>query len=126
MISLDYSDHRPLYEQIRDKMKDLIISGVIAADERLPSVREMASRLAINPNTIQKAYRELEQEGFIYSNPGKGSFASPAAHARVRSDSGKLLKSVETELLELFFLGTPRGEIDKIIDKIYQGGKNND
>ena len=121
MISLDYSDHRPLYEQIRDKMKDLIISGGIGADEKIPSVRDLAARLAINPNTIQKAYKELEAEGFIYSMQSKGSFASPAAHARVRSDKGKLLKSVEAEVLELFFLGTPRGELEEILDKIYQG-----
>lgn len=122
MISLDYSDHRPLYEQIRDKMKDLIISGVIGADEKIPSVRDLAARLAINPNTIQKAYKELEAEGFIYSMQSKGSFASPAAHARVHSDKGKLLKSVEAEVLELFFLGAPRGELEEILDKIYQGG----
>ena len=75
MIGLNYRDSRPIYEQIKDNYKKLILSGAIAPDEKLPSVRELAARLAINPNTIQRAYRELETEGIIYTVPGKGCFA---------------------------------------------------
>ena len=75
MISLNYRDPRPIYEQLEEKLRRLILSGAIAEGEKLPSVRELAARLAINPNTIQRAYRELEQAGFLYSVPGKGSFA---------------------------------------------------
>ena len=71
MFQLDFGDHRPLYEQIRDKIKEMIIEGLLDENEKLPSVREMASSLAINPNTIQKAYRELENEGYIYSVKAK-------------------------------------------------------
>ena len=75
MISLNYRDSRPIYEQIRDGLRKLIVTGALSADEKLPSVRALAAQLAINPNTIQRAYNELEGEGYIYSVPGKGSFA---------------------------------------------------
>ena len=75
MISLDYRSGQPLYFQVADGFKRLILSGVIEENEKLPSVRELASLLAINPNTIQRAYRELEAEGYVGSSPGKGIFA---------------------------------------------------
>ena len=67
MISLNYRDSRPIYEQIKDGLKKLMVSGALAADEKLPSVRALATQLSINPNTIQRAYNELESEGYIYS-----------------------------------------------------------
>ena len=79
MISLNYRDSRPIYEQIRDGLRKLIVTGALGADEKLPSVRALAAQLAINPNTIQRAYNELEGEGYIYSVPGKGSFAAANA-----------------------------------------------
>ena len=85
MISINFRDARPIYEQVRDGFRQLILSGVLTADSKLPSVRELAGELAINPNTIQRAYRELEQEGYIVSVPGKGSFVrqdDTAAQAR--------------------------------------------
>ena len=81
MISLNYRDSRPIYEQIRDGLRKLIVTGALSADEKLPSVRALAAQLAINPNTIQRAYNELEGEGYIYSVPGKGSFAAAYAAA---------------------------------------------
>jgi len=75
LISINYRDPRPVYEQVSDGFKKLIIAGLIKKDEKMPSVRELASQYAINPNTIQRAYRDLESEGYIYSVPGKGSFA---------------------------------------------------
>ena len=103
MISLNYRDPRPIYEQLEEKLRRLILSGAIAEGEKLPSVRELASQLAINPNTIQRAYRELEQNGFIYSVPGKGSFAgklSGVDESRRRELREKLL-AIWTELLQL-------------------------
>ena len=84
MISLDYRSGQPLYYQVVEGYKRLILSGVIGENERLPSVRELASKLAINPNTIQRAYRELETEGYVGSSPGKGIFAVGADALRVR------------------------------------------
>ena len=76
MITLNYRDSRPIYEQIKDGLRKLIVTGAMAPDEKLPSVRALATQLSINPNTIQRAYNELEGEGYIYSVPGKGSFAA--------------------------------------------------
>ena len=79
MLQLNYRDPRPVYVQIISEYKRLILSGALARGDRLPSVRELAGQLAINPNTIQRAYRELEADGFIVSMPGKGSFVADAA-----------------------------------------------
>lgn len=80
MIVLDYRDRRPLYEQVTEKLEELMFSGVLPSDSRLPSVRSMATELSINPNTIQRAYAELERQGYIYSIQGKGSFVSDGRH----------------------------------------------
>ena len=77
MINLDFRDPRPIYEQIIEKISDLAARGVFEADVQLPSVRQLATELSINPNTIQRAYSELEKRGIIYSLKGKGNFVSP-------------------------------------------------
>ncbi len=103
MISLNYRDPRPIYEQLEEKLRRMILSGAIREGEKLPSVRELAGQLAINPNTIQRAYRELEQAGFLYSVPGKGSFAgklSGVDESRRRALKEKLVNTW-TELLQL-------------------------
>ena len=76
MIQIDYKDSRPIYEQIVEKFKNLILKGVLTTDEKLPSVRSLALELAINPNTIQKAYAQLERDGFIYTVKGRGNFVA--------------------------------------------------
>ena len=78
MLTLNYRDSRPIYEQIKDGLRRMIVTGAMAQDEKLPSVRALATQLSINPNTIQRAYNELEAEGYIYSVAGKGSFSSCA------------------------------------------------
>ncbi len=82
MIVLDLKDARPLYEQIVERFKHLILCGALPEDEKLPSVRNLAMELAINPNTIQKAYGELERQGFIYSVKGRGNFVAPNHNLR--------------------------------------------
>ena len=81
MLTLNYRDSRPIYEQIKDGLRRMIVTSAMAQGEKLPSVRAMATQLSINPNTIQRAYNELEQEGYIYSVAGKGSFVSGTADA---------------------------------------------
>ena len=76
MIILDYRDRRPIYEQIMERFQELMVSGVMEQDSQLPSVRSLAMDLSINPNTIQRAYAELERKGYIYSVKGKGSFVA--------------------------------------------------
>ena len=104
MLNLDFRDARPIYEQVKDGLRRLMVTGVIREGEKLPSVRAMASTLAINPNTIQRAYESLESEGYVYSVPGKGSFA--ASHTGV--DEGRknaLLHTFDQTAAELLFLG---------------------
>ena len=119
MISLNYRDPRPIYEQLEEKLRRLILSGAIAEGQRLPSVRELASQLAINPNTIQRAYRELEQAGFIYSVPGKGSFAgklSGVDESR-RRELREKLTAIWTELLQL---GEDPQELQALLKEVSQ------
>jgi len=121
MLELNYRDARPIYEQIKDGLRRLILSEVIRQDEKLPSVRELASQLAINPNTIQKAYRELEQEGYVYTVSGRGSFAAPLSEVR----SGRqemLLAQFDEAVTELLYLKKDSDELKKRIDELQQGG----
>lgn len=120
MIQLDFRDHRPLYEQIKDKMKELIISGVLKANERIPSVRELAQSLTINPNTIQKAYKDLESEGFIYSIRGKGNFITPLDTNVHQARKNELMKELKKLTLELMYLNTPKDELVNFIDDTYE------
>lgn len=79
MIILDYKDTRPIYEQVVEKFKLLILKDILQKDEQMPSVRSLAVQLSINPNTIQKAYAELERQGYIYTVKGRGNFVSDSA-----------------------------------------------
>ncbi len=121
MFQLDHSDHRPIYEQIKDKIKELIISGVLKEDDKVPSVRELASTLTINPNTIQKAYRDLEAEGYIYSLRAKGSFVSPKREVVRRSDTDEIISEFEALLSKMKFLGITYEEVNEILIKEYKG-----
>ena len=120
MISLNYRDSRPIYEQIKDGLKKLIVTGAMVPDEKLPSVRALATQLSINPNTIQRAYNELENEGYIYSIPGKGSFAS----GNVNADAARkqeLQTKVRELLAELRYLGVREEELlDLIKEEVEQ------
>ncbi len=116
MLTLNYRDPRPIYEQLEEKLRRLILSGGIAEGERLPSVRELASQLAINPNTIQRAYRELEQAGFIYSVPGKGSFAG-ALHAVDEGRKQELRDKLKAAYTELRQLGEPREALLALLEE---------
>lgn len=119
MIQLDFRDRRPLYEQIREKIKELIIKGILKESEKIPSVRELAQSLTINPNTIQKAYRDLEAEGFIYSIRGKGNFVTPIDTALNQARRIELLKELEKLSLELMYINTSREELIDLINNVY-------
>lgn len=103
MIILDYQDRRPLYEQVTEKFRVLILRGVLEPGSRMPSVRQMAVELSINPNTIQRAYMELEQEGLIYPVKGKGNFVADTEQIRKKSrdEFEEELKAVVKKGLEL-------------------------
>ena len=84
MLHLDYRDSRPIHQQVRDGLRRLMVTGVLAPGDRLPSVRKLATELAINPNTIQRAYTQLEAEGFVYTVSGRGSFVAEAGEQNLR------------------------------------------
>lgn len=125
MIQLNYRDSKPIYEQIKDGLKRLIITGAIAPDEKTPSVRELASQLAINPNTIAKAIRELEQEGYIYTITGRGSFAADRKDISAgRND--QLLKKFDEIVKELLFLNENKDDLKQRIEALAKGGDDHD
>ena len=109
MISLNYRDARPIYEQVRDGLRHLVITGAIAEGEKLPSVRALATSLAINPNTIQRAYAALEEEGYLATEPGKGTFAGRGGGENPRRAA--LLKQFDEAARELMFLGMTSEEL---------------
>ena len=114
MISLNYRDSRPIYEQIKDGLRKLIVTGALAVDDKLPSVRALATQLSINPNTIQRAYNELESEGYIYSVPGKGSFAAGNTGAD-QARRKELEYKVRELLAELRYLGVSDEELRALV-----------
>ncbi|MBB6214260.1 GntR family transcriptional regulator [Anaerosolibacter carboniphilus] len=123
MFQLDFKDRRPLYEQIKEKMKLLIINGVLKANEKIPSVRELAQSLTINPNTIQKSYKDLETEGFIYSIRGKGSFVTPLDNTVNQSRCNELIVELEKIAAELMYLNVQKEQLITCIDTIFQKGE---
>ncbi len=110
MISVNFRDPRPIYEQIKDNLRRLIVSGLLPVDSKLPSVREMASDLAINPSTIQRAYRELEAEGYICSVPGKGSFVCTRSEADLARQK-ELLGKFDELVTELGYIGIGKPQL---------------
>ena len=116
MISVNYRDPRPLYEQIKESIIKLIMTKSLSENEQLPSVRELAVELAINSNTIQRAYRELENEGYIYKISGKGTFVSPQEHFRPNTE--ELYKSFREAAAKLLFTGEDIERLKKEIDQI--------
>jgi GntR family transcriptional regulator len=114
LINVNFRDPRPIYEQVKEGFRQLILSGALAADEKMPSVRELAAGLAINPNTIQRAYRELEQEGTIVSVPGKGSFVAMGGSAKA-ARIAELRERLNALAAEFEALGVTRDELAQII-----------
>ena len=109
-MQLNYRDSKPIYEQIKEGIRRMIVMNVIKQDEKLPSVRVLACKYAINPNTIARAYRELEEEGYLYTQSGKGTFVADAKTARQsRAKNLKLL--FDQVVTELFVLETPVEEL---------------
>ena len=119
MIQLDFKDPRPIYEQIKDKIKELVITGAVETDDKIPSVRELAQTLTINPNTIQKAYKDLESEGIIYSVKGKGNFIAPLDKSSVDPRRKELLLNIQKTVEELIFLHTPQQAVFDVIQNTY-------
>ena len=122
MIALDYRDSRPLYQQVKDSLRRMMLTGLLEPDEKLPSVRSLATQLAINPNTIQRAYMQLEQEGLIYPVKGTGNFIADSEEVR------KLSKASYTKELKAMIqkgkaMGMNEEELIYIIGECYKEEK---
>lgn len=121
MFQLDLKSRTSIYEQIVDNIKELIIADVLSAEEKLPSVRELSKTLTVNPNTIQKAYRELEYQGFIYTVSGLGTFVSAAADKEVDAKRvGEVTEELRRSIRELRFLGLPQEQVSMLLKDLLE------
>ena len=118
MIIVDYKDRRPIYEQIVEKFQMLIVKGVMEPDSQMPSVRKLAMDLSINPNTIQKAYTQLEQQGFIYPVKGKGNFVTGDRNLLVQKKK-VVFDDFQTVASQGKELGITRDEFYIKVDEVY-------
>ncbi|MBR5318843.1 MAG: GntR family transcriptional regulator [Peptococcaceae bacterium] len=126
MILIDYKSRKPIYEQIIDNIKSLIVSGVLKRDEQLPSVRQMAQELAINPNTIQKAYTELEREGITYSLKGRGSFVGSSLQELRTVQQKALLEQLAELSADLYRLQVPQQDAWTVVQQVYEQQKEDE
>lgn len=121
MLHLDYRDSRPIHQQVRDGLRRLMVTGVLAPGERLPSVRKLAAELTINPNTIQRAYTQLESESFVYTITGRGTFVAQEGDQNQRRID-ELTESLRDTVTELKQLGVTHEQWTAL----WRGGKEND
>lgn len=120
MILLDYRDKRPIYEQVVEKLERLIMGGALETDAKMPSVRAMGMDLAVNPNTIQRAYNQLEQEGYLYTVSGRGSFVAPESEWR-EGKKKKLLTEWRLVTERAKEAGLTREQLVIQLDQVYEG-----
>lgn len=126
MILIDYKSRKPIYEQIIENMKQLVVSGVLQRDDQVPSVRQLAQELAINPNTIQKAYAELERQGVIYSLKGRGSFVGSSLQELRTVQQKELLEQLAALSTDLYRLQVPQEELYAVIQQVYKQQKEDE
>ena len=122
LFSLNYRDARPIYEQVKDGLRHLVVTGAIQEGDQFPSVRALAASLAINPNTIQRAYESLEREGYLYTIAGKGAFAARRADVAGERRE-RLLRQFDEAATELLFLGLTAEELAHRVTGAKEGAK---
>ena len=125
MFSLDSRSGKPIYEQLYNKIFELSVSGVIKADEKLPAVRQLAKELGVNPNTVQKAYAQLEHDGIIYSQGGRGSFIAPTDNLSVIAKN-KAKSDFEEKAKAAISIGVEKAELISIIENIERSEPTDD
>ena len=122
MIRIDYQVKRPIYEQVIERLQNLIVRGVLVPDTKLPSVRNLAIELSINPNTIQRAYTELERTGFIYTVKGKGNYVAEDQIWR-GTEKKNVMNDLEKSVQQVIALGVSEEETKKFIEEAYRKGR---
>lgn len=121
MFQLDLKSRKSIYEQIVDNVKELIMTGMLKAEDKIPSVRELSKTLTVNPNTIQKAYRELEYQGYLYTVSGLGTFvASPAELPIDEKRISEVKEHLRENIKELLYIGCSMDRIRKILDELLE------
>ena len=126
MIQVDIRSRVPIYEQLYENIRRLILQGYLATDDRIPSVRELAAQLTINPNTIQKAYKALEKDGYIYSVTGRGNFVSNLSDQLMEQEVRVVMGNVDRAVEEALLLHVP---LQRVLDRVkerYAKEENND
>lgn len=116
MKFIDYQDGRPIYEQIAETYKTLILKGILQPDEKMPSVRKLAMELSTNPNTVQRAYTELERQGFLYSVKGRGNFVKGGPDLKEKKKA-ELLEKLMNLFQEAEEIGIKREELLKAVEE---------
>jgi Predicted transcriptional regulators len=121
LFQLDLKSRKSIYEQVVDNIKELIITGMLKTEDKIPSVRELSKTLTVNPNTIQKAYRELEYQGYIYTVSGLGTFvASPAEIPADEKKIGEIRDRIRESIRELLYLGCTIERIKNLTDELLE------
>jgi GntR family transcriptional regulator len=120
-ITIDLRSRTPIYEQIINSVKELALSGTLKPDEQIPSIRQLTRQLGINPNTIHKAYSELERQGVIYSLAGRGAFISGVSEIKKITDAKReeLLRDIENSVTGARKLDVEKNDVEKIVNKVY-------
>ena len=123
MILLDYRDKRPIYEQVVEKLEKLIMGGALETDSKMPSVRALGVDLAVNPNTIQRAYNQLEKEGYLYTISGRGSFVAPESEWR-EGKKKKMLEEWRLVTEGAREAGLTKEQMMELLEQIYEEGRH--
>ena len=124
MYQIDLMSREPVYEQIINQTEKFILTGVLAPGERMPSVRNLSVEISVNPNTIQKAFGELDRRGIIFSVPGKGSFVSEKAREALEAAQRNNIPELRKEIAELKLAGISKTEVIKVVNEVYDDGED--
>ena len=122
-ITVDLRSRVPIYEQIVNNVKEFVLAGIFMPDEQIPSIRQLTQQLGINPNTIQKAYAELERQGVIYTLAGRGAFISADTNGLADAKRGEILSDIEDSVSEAKKYFIPKESINNIVEKTYKNNK---
>ncbi len=124
MLQIDKMSRQPIYEQIVEQIERQVLTGILKEGDRISSVRELSAELSINPNTIQKAYLELDRRGITFSSPGLGSFIAAGALIRLKEAEKARLSELAELITALKTAGVTKDEINSVIDEIFERSKD--